>query len=102
MLKRLLTQTFVFTTRLACSLAQDATRKTRVTAGEEYAANAKLHEVLLGRGHRQLWVTPIEVDILDLASHGGGLTPVRRVGGLQTSALALVGADGAEFPAAGP
>jgi hypothetical protein len=35
--------------------------------------------------------------MLDLGAHGGGLTPVRRVGGQQTKGLALRGADGRSY-----
>ena len=96
-MKRLLTQAALIFLIATCAFAQDVKRKTKVVAGKEYAAHGRYYEMLLGRGNRQLWITPIEIEILDLASHGGGLTPVRRVGGLQTSALALAGADGRAY-----
>lgn len=67
-----------------------------VVAGERYAAGG-LHRFLFGDAYRQLWVTPIEVEILDLAHEQGGLTPMRKVGRLQTLGLAMRSADGRSF-----
>jgi hypothetical protein len=68
----------------------------RVVAGARYAAGA-LQRFLFGAGWRDLWTTPIQVPILDLARTAGGLRPVVRGGGSQTRSLELVGADGREF-----
>ena len=65
----------------------------RVTAGEHYAAGG-LHRLLWGDDYRDLWTLPVDIEILDLGSFGGGLRPVRRVGGQQTKGLALEGVDG--------
>jgi hypothetical protein len=73
-----------------------AKKTKRVAAGEHYRANA-LHRFLLGSEYRQLWAMPIEAEILDLKTEAGGLTPVMRVGGLQTKGLALKGADGRSY-----
>jgi len=67
-----------------------------VVAGEQYRAPA-LHRWFYGSGYRDLWTTPIELPVLKLATHGGGLTPVRRVGGQQTPALAMKGGDGRAY-----
>ena len=71
-----------------------ATRK--VTAGPQYAAGG-FHRLMLGTGYRSLWATPIEVEVLDLATEVGGLKPAFRVGGLQTKGLALMGKDGRNY-----
>jgi len=77
----------------ALALAQDVVT---VTAGEVYNAGL-LHRLILGRGHRDLWTTPIRVPVLDLGTFAGGLTPVRRGGGVQTASLRLRAADGQEY-----
>ena len=64
-----------------------------VTAGPQYGAGW-LHRALLGAHYRNLWTTPIQVPVLDLAHFGGGLTPLKRGGGRQTKSLRLRGADG--------
>jgi hypothetical protein len=66
-----------------------------VTAGH-YGAGA-LKRSLLGSGYREIWMTPVSVEVLDLVREAGGLRPTRRVGGQQTQALALAGADGRSY-----
>ncbi|MEE8146291.1 MAG: BamA/TamA family outer membrane protein [Longimicrobiales bacterium] len=53
-----------------------------------------LHRFFLGGLNRDLWPLPIEVQVLDLDRYAGGLTILRRGGGLQTTSLRLRGADG--------
>ena len=70
--------------------------KVRVAASERYRAG-RIHRFALGGGYRDLWEAPIELPILDLDSTGGGLTPTRRFGGLQTAVLGFKGADGRAY-----
>src|SRR5207253_2099779 len=44
--------------------------------------------------YRDLWTTPLQVDVVDLAHFGGGLTPLKHGGGRQTKSLRLQAADG--------
>src|SRR6185436_9690023 len=63
----------------------------------EYSAGG-FHRAMLGSSYRDLWTTPVELPVLDLSKEGGGgLKPVRRVGGQQTKGLALVGNDGRAY-----
>ena len=71
-----------------------ADRRT-VTAGH-YGANG-VRRFILGSGYRDVWMTPVNAEVLDLAAEAGGLRPVGRVGGQQTNVLALVGADGRSY-----
>lgn len=72
-------------------------KKTKgVAAGVRYRASA-LHRFLLGSEYRQLWAKTIDAEILDLKTTAGGLTPVMRVGGMQTKGLALKGQDGRSY-----
>ncbi len=64
-----------------------------VTAGAQYRAGW-LHRWLLGAHYRDLWTTPLQVDVVDLAHFGGGLTVLKRGGGRQTKSLRLQAADG--------
>src|SRR6266576_2233956 len=70
-----------------------AVRPVTVTAGAHYRAGW-LHRWLLGAHYRDLWTTPLQVDVVDLARFGGGLTPLKRGGGRQTKSLRLRAADG--------
>jgi hypothetical protein len=72
--------------------AQTAT----VVPGERYRAGETKRR-LLGSDYRDLWVTPVTVPVLDLRVFAGGLTPIRRGGGQQTTSLRLSGADGREY-----
>lgn len=69
-----------------------------VVPGARYAAGW-LHELLLGSHYRDLWATPLEVEVLDLSrfAGGGGLTPTRCGGRRQTKSLRFLGADGREY-----
>ncbi|HET9251521.1 MAG TPA: BamA/TamA family outer membrane protein [Candidatus Eisenbacteria bacterium] len=67
-----------------------------IVAGHDYAKPG-IHEFFFGDNYRMLWDTPVRVPVLDLRATAGGLTPERRVGGLQTRALAIKGADGRSY-----
>jgi hypothetical protein len=67
--------------------------KKKVVAGSEYDISG-LAEIFLGKHWRDLWTTPFEADIIDLNKYAGGLTPLKRGGGLQTKSLRFTGADG--------
>ena len=67
-----------------------------VVPGAEYEASW-LHEVFFGVHWRDLWTTPLNVEILDLNKFAGGLTPIKKGGGLQTKSLRFKGADGQQW-----
>lgn len=67
-----------------------------VTADQSLRAGA-VHQWILGSNYRDLWTTPIEVDVLDLQKEAGGLRPLFRVGGVVTYGLAFAGADGKSY-----
>lgn len=74
--------------------AQETTGPRVLVPGfEEYGAGG-LKRFLLGTGHRELWVQPLRVPVLDLASFGGGLEPLRAGGGNQTRTLHMTSPDG--------
>ena len=63
---------------LSAAAAQAPARQT-VAAGKQYQAGG-FTRLWLGADYRQLWATPVSVEVLDLAKEAGGLKPVRRVG----------------------
>ena len=67
-----------------------------VAPGPRYQAGW-LHRLFLGSHYRDLWTTPVNVEVLDLATYAGGLRPTRRGGGQQTKSLRLKGADGRQY-----
>jgi hypothetical protein len=90
----------VMTSATASTLAgQDAAARgldTVVTPGARYRAGG-LHTLLFGRHYRDLWATPLRVEVLDLERFAGGLHPTRRGGGKQTRSLRFKGGDGREY-----
>ncbi|MET0555389.1 MAG: BamA/TamA family outer membrane protein [Vicinamibacteria bacterium] len=78
------------------SLVSAAEKERRTVVAGTYPASG-FHRWLLGTDYRDTWATPVEVEVLDLASEGGGLKATARVGGQQTKGLALAGADGRSY-----
>lgn len=68
----------------------------RVIPGPQYQAG-RLHRLLFGDAWRDLWLTPIDVDVLDLDSFAGGLKPLKRGGGYQTRSLRFITPNGRQF-----
>jgi hypothetical protein len=66
------------------------------TPGRQYGAGG-LHRLVFGGHYRGLWTTPLKVEVLDLATFGGGLTPVKRGGGRQSQTLRFNGGDGRQY-----
>ena len=64
---------------LAFSARGDPPSQVVVEAGKRYRASW-LTRLFLGQQWRDLWTTPMELPVLDLASFDGGLTPDRVIG----------------------
>ena len=90
----------LFLTLCSLNLGASETGKSnetkKVAAGARYKASS-LHEFFLGKDYRDLWVMPIEAEVLDLNTFAGGLRPVKRIGGMQTLGLAMKGEDGRDY-----
>lgn len=67
-----------------------------VAAGPQYGTGW-LHRLFFGQHYRNLWTTPMEARVLDLATFAGGLEVTRRGGGQQTKSLRFRGADGRQY-----
>lgn len=67
-----------------------------VVPSRRYRAGG-LKSFLLGDQYRDLWSTPIRVDILDLETFAGGLTVDRAGGAGQSLTLHMRGADGRSY-----
>lgn len=75
---------------------QDTAQYILVAPNKAYDAGA-LRRGLFGGDYRDLWVVPTKVEVLNLGTYAGGLTPVRVGGGQQTKSLRFRSADGREF-----
>ncbi len=51
----------------------------------------------LGKNYRDVWNTPVEVDVFDIGKEKGGLEVVKKGGGMQTKSLRLKAADEREY-----
>ena len=65
----------------------------------DFAVSSRFSEggfarTVFGDRYRDVWHTPIEVPVVDMGTEAGGLTPVKRSGGNQTTGLRLRGGDG--------
>lgn len=67
-----------------------------VAAGGHYRAGP-LHRFFFGAGYRSLWQVGFEVEVLDLGSFAGGLTPRKRGGGKQTQSVTFEDREGREW-----
>jgi len=69
----------------------------KMAANNEYDKSGKIKRFMFGDHYRKEWATPVDVEILDMETFAGGLTPIKMGGGLQTKSLRLKGADGNEY-----
>lgn len=88
--------TFLYVTKVEAFRFETPQETKKVVAGKRYEASG-IHKFFLGKNYRDLWVAPIEVEVLDFQNFARGLSPVMRVGGMQTLGLALKGADGRSY-----
>ncbi|MBT8390743.1 MAG: BamA/TamA family outer membrane protein [Ignavibacteriaceae bacterium] len=79
----------------AFSIAQNDYKKEYVTLvpNEKYGAGG-FHKFLFGEHWRDVWTTPIKVEVLDLKKFAGGLVPLKKGGGMQTKSLRFKSSDG--------
>src|SRR5690349_592792 len=71
-------------------------RSVEVVAGAHYAAGW-FHRVMLGAHYRDLWTTPLRVEVLDLKTYAGGLTPSLCGGRRETKSLRRVAENGRAY-----
>lgn len=65
-------------------------------ANPSYQAGA-LKRFFLGAHNRRAWALPVTAPVLDIGTRYGGLTPMKRGGGMQTLSLRLEDPNGHEF-----
>lgn len=65
-------------------------------AAEQFEAS-KLKAFFFGKEYRSSWTAPVSVNVFDISSEKGGLTPIRLGGGMQTKSLRLEDANGKEY-----
>ena len=82
--------------QVATSPPPKGARTHTLVLGERYRVGG-FKRFLLGKDYRNLWTTSVEVDVLNLDSVGGGLTPLRTGGYGQSITLHFQGNDGRRY-----
>src|SRR6185503_4890550 len=78
-------------------LAQaDSAHYVLVAPSPQYEAGG-IWRMFFGADWRDLWTTPTKVEVLNLQTFAGGLTPVKQGGGQQTKSLRFRAPDGRQF-----
>ncbi|WP_370090351.1 metallophosphoesterase [Ekhidna sp.] len=67
-----------------------------VVASKKYEGDKKKYR-WLGKNYREVWSTPVEVEVFDIGTEKGGLEVVKKGGGMQTKSLRLVAKDEREY-----
>ncbi|NWF50801.1 MAG: BamA/TamA family outer membrane protein [Ignavibacteriaceae bacterium] len=70
----------------------DSTQVIEIIPNPEYQAGS-LHKFIFGEHWRDLWISQLSVEVLDLKQFAGGLKPIERGGGMQTLSLRFQDAD---------
>ena len=82
--------------RIQRSIPPQGAKTHVVILGERFGVGG-LKRLVHGSNWRDLWTAPIEVEVLDLDSLGGGLTPLRTGGAGQSISLHFAGKDGRRY-----
>jgi hypothetical protein len=69
----------------------------RVSIAPDYNKVGKLHRRFFGNGYRSSWAAPVWLRVCYLSKEKGGLTIVKKGGGLQTKSLRLKDSSGKEW-----
>lgn len=75
------------------SAQENEKKQITIAPGAQYKTGW-FHNLIFGKHWRELWATPISVEVLDLTRFADGLTPIEKGGGLQTKSLRFKGNDG--------
>ncbi|WP_436518029.1 BamA/TamA family outer membrane protein [Ekhidna sp. To15] len=67
-----------------------------VVASRKYEGDKGKHR-WLGKNYRDVWSTPVQVDVFDLGKERGGLGVVKKGGGMQTKSLRLQAKDERQY-----
>lgn len=71
--------------------------KTKVIAANEKFAAGKFKKLFLGSQYRDMWATPVEAEVIDLETKLGGLTPIKKGGGMASNSLRMEKEDGKQY-----
>ncbi len=73
------------------------TQKDTIVAANKSFEAGKLKQFLLGEQYREMWTTEVKVPIIDLDTKFGGLTPIKKGGGMSSNSLRMETSDGRQY-----
>lgn len=88
--------TLVSLSATALQAQGDSAHWVLVAPNPQYEAGG-IWRMFFGADWRDLWTTPTKVEVLNLQTFAGGLTPVKQGGGQQTKSLRFRAPDGRQF-----
>lgn len=68
-----------------------------IRANPSYNEVGHFHRKLFGENYREEWAAETKVPLISVSEFGGGLSPLKRGGGMQTTSLRLVDKTGKEW-----
>ncbi len=74
---------------------KDDLKKTMAASAKFKAGSIK--ELFLGEQYRDIWTTPVEVDVINLDTKYGGLTPIKKGGGQASNSLRMEHENGHQY-----
>ncbi|MEM8906741.1 MAG: hypothetical protein AAGD05_02745, partial [Bacteroidota bacterium] len=69
---------------------------TTLAANPNFTAKG-LKTVFLGEQYRDIWTTPVKAPLIDLQQQFGGLTPIKKGGGMASNSLRMQRTDGRQY-----
>lgn len=76
-------------------LSADDSSKT-YAANKKFAAK-KFKKFWVGEHYRDIWATPVEAEVINLETKFGGLTPIKKGGGMASNSLRMEKEDGKQY-----
>ncbi len=67
-----------------------------IAANEKFGAGG-FKKLFLGEQYRDIWSTPVEAEVIDLESKLGGLTPIKKGGGMASNSLRMQHENGKQY-----
>jgi len=71
--------------------------KTRIACASNQYKAGKFREVLMGKNYRDVWSTPVEAPVFNIAGEKGGLKIIQRGGGQQTHSIRMENSEGQQY-----
>ncbi|MFT5724221.1 MAG: hypothetical protein ACI9JN_001339 [Bacteroidia bacterium] len=101
--ERIVFRKLLYTKRVVHKIVQANSEKTSYagmfkTISPDSLKSAKGFKTkILGELNRGLWAAPVTVPYLDIHFEKGGMTPIKKGGGMQTLSLRMLGGDGNQY-----